>query len=554
VRACGALGRFDLDTVERVAKALSPTLRIVHRDERSVLYLDCSPVSWTADESRGFAWSPWRATAPVRSWEDAACGLGANGLVVDRERRYLHSTVSGFDPLYWTSHGGAAYFATAIDPLVGGVDGPVTVDWETWAAIFCLGHPLGERTPFAEVRRLPPFARLVLNDSAPPRVEVGRWPWAEVEPRLDVASGTPAVVARLRESVSRVPGDRVACLLSGGFDSRLLLSLLCREQGRELRAFTHDQHRTGEARLAKPVASVLGVPITTRDYDPGDFPADLRRNALLGDYQRPGNTWQQAAARLVGTGHDAVVAGHPLDGLMRPASWYMTEEMLQPGPQTARALWERLRGGKLKAGSGAAGELDRAFAGVAERAFLREADAWLDHPSQVTLTFYRTRVVNRTALGMAIAGREIPALAPFTDDALTRSILAVSPRQRFPARLYDPVFAAVNPAVGGLPSTNRRDLIARFRHTLLPQRLTDQERRAYSELLRSNPLRDHVSPALRVSLARGWEGMPGRGTSSGEVLRAFAQFALWHERYRDRLGELDVCGDLGLRRRRATRG
>jgi hypothetical protein len=555
-RACGALGEFDLATVERIAQALSPALRIAHRDEKSVLYLDRPPLSWSAENAQGFAWSQWSpVSVGARSWEDAARDLGANGLVIEDGRRYVHSTVSGFDPLYWTTRGGATYFATAIDPLVMGMDDPVTVDWETWAAIFSLGHPLGERTPFAEVRRMPPYARLLHLDAAPARIEAVRWPWAEIEPRLDVESGAPAVVDRLRASVSLVPGRRVACLLSGGWDSRLLLCLLCGQPGRDLRAFTHDQHRTGEARLATPVASALGVPITTRGFDSGSIEADLRRNALLGDYQRPGNTWQQAAARLVGTEPDAVVAGHPLDGLMRAAPWYMTEEMLQPGPRTARALWQRLQGGKLKAGSGATGELERALAGVAERAFLQEADAFMDHPSQVTLTFYRTRVVNRTAIGMAIAGRELPASAPFTDDALACSILAVSPRKRFRARLYDAIFAAVNPAVGGLPSTaNHSDRISGLRHALIPQRLTDGERRTYLELVRSNPLCDHVSPRLRMVLSRGWAAMPGRGASSIEIIRAFAVLGLWHERYRDRLREFDPYGDLGLPRRRRSTG
>ena len=139
------------------------TATVVHEDQGSILVTDREPVRWEADGQRGFAWSERVddvSGTGICNWRDAACAGAACGLVVDARRSFLHSSVAGVAPVYFHEHEGAIYFATVIDALALASPRRLSVDWEAWAATLAMDHPLGDRTPFAEIRRLPPFSTL----------------------------------------------------------------------------------------------------------------------------------------------------------------------------------------------------------------------------------------------------------------------------------------------------------------------------------------------------------------------------------------------------------
>jgi hypothetical protein len=194
---CGALGSFDRTRVERAAEALGGgRLAPVHEDDRSILMLDREPLRWRGEGSEGFGWSfggLW-SDGPG-DWHEAA-RRGGLGLVIEGRKRFLHSSIDGLLPIYWMEDGRAAYFASRIDPLVRAAPSRLSVDWDAWASIILLRFPLGEHTPFAEIRRLEPFSVL--------RRRFGRfrghspsWPWADIEPTTDLREGTEGVLAGL---------------------------------------------------------------------------------------------------------------------------------------------------------------------------------------------------------------------------------------------------------------------------------------------------------------------------------------------------------------------
>ena len=212
--ACGALGRYDRDQVLAIASGLEGESTIVHEDRGR-----CS--SWIANRSggRGRAGGASRGAngpetisgAGIRDWRDAACAAAACGLVLDGRRSYVHSSVAGMAPVYYMEHDGAVYFATTIDALALASPRRLSVDWEAWAGILTVDFPLGDRTPFAEIRLLRPFSTLEVRWRRA-RVETSRWPWAEVESNLDVAEGTAAVLDGMRASIARLPAwaDRLS--------------------------------------------------------------------------------------------------------------------------------------------------------------------------------------------------------------------------------------------------------------------------------------------------------------------------------------------------------
>ncbi len=108
-----------------------------------------------------------------------------------------------------------------------------TIDWRAWASIFYLRFPIGERTPFREVKRLRPVQHPGMGCGSPggdgtaASLAVGR---GRAEPR-------PRRGRRRRRrgdaGGGRAPRGRpVFCTLSGGWDSRLLLCLLAEQRAR----------------------------------------------------------------------------------------------------------------------------------------------------------------------------------------------------------------------------------------------------------------------------------------------------------------------------------
>jgi hypothetical protein len=156
---CGALGEFDperLGLMKKVFAALDLPLETVHQDKSSALLLDREPLSWSGRRASGLGWSEGLAASDqVTSWKEAAQRLACCGLVIEGGSRYVHSSVSGVAPVYYMQDGEATYFASRIDPLVSSAPPgrKLTIDWEAWAGIFLMTAPLGDRTPFLEVRR-----------------------------------------------------------------------------------------------------------------------------------------------------------------------------------------------------------------------------------------------------------------------------------------------------------------------------------------------------------------------------------------------------------------
>ena len=107
---------------------------------------------------------------------DAARSLAACGLVLDDDGPLVHTSVAGLASVYYRQIGGATYFASRIDPLVAAFEERLSIDWEAWASIFLLTAPIGERTPFAEIRRLSPFSLLSHRPDLGQRVEAADWP------------------------------------------------------------------------------------------------------------------------------------------------------------------------------------------------------------------------------------------------------------------------------------------------------------------------------------------------------------------------------------------
>jgi Asparagine synthase len=551
--ACGALGRYDPQLVAEIGRRLAGEMSVVHEDDGSILLLDRPAIRWRGRRAQGFAWSEGRpAKRRVDSWKDAACELAACGLVAHGQRRRVHSSVSGVAPIYHVEHAGAVYFASRIDPLVRALPLRCTIDWRAWASIFYLRFPIGERTPFREVKRLRPFSTLEWDaDRQQARAPQHRWPWAEVEPSLGLDEGADALVEATRAAVAPLAQGPVFCTLSGGWDSRILLCLLAENGHDGVRAMTvspdNGHHR--EEELAAQVAVSLGVPHSTVEGDAAAFWDDTRERALRVDFQLAAPPWAMPLAAALKGRPGVAIDGLGLDTLAQAGAHYYTESMIRPDgtAATAQALWTRLLGQVMRHATWRT--LSREFGddlkSLARRQFMNEAMRFRGHPAELVLTFYATRTVRGISLTPhAVLGADVATVTPCTDHQVAVACLATRPLEKFNTRIYKALFAKLNPTVGGLPST----------HDELPAPAITRDRRAlsadavrgYEKVLTGGPLERALRAEVRAHLAQGTLGEALADPTLHRGVLAISLFHLWYERYRDRLANDDPVEELNL--------
>jgi asparagine synthase len=539
--ACGALGRADDAAIQRMCKALGDDLSEVHRDRDAVLYLDREPLRWGADGRRGFAWSeslPVPSTRPA-SWREVSTEWSACGLAFEAGRWLLHASISGLGPLYYLPIGQATYFSSRVDALVAATPDRLTIDWDAWAAILSIGYPIGPRTPFSEIKRLEPSAYL---KRSPRGTEVGSlgWTWGQIEP--SPGAGPENIVDALREQLSRLPADEpVHSLLSGGWDSRLLLTLTTENRDRGVSAWTvnSDRGHANEERIAGLVAGELGVDHEVITPEVGNFWEDWKETAARQDYQAPLRLPLLRLAR--------VLQGHPgiaVDGIAGDIfikGLFVNRPMLEASTweESVDRLWRRvflLRDGLAL--------LERGFRNrtveIARSGFTGEVERFRGHPAGATLAIFWLRTRRSISAGpLELLGSHVPVSTPFTCDAVVREALAVEPREKLGGAFYRRVWDLADPKIAALPSTNDPEYDPGPRESRRLA-LSGKAVQAYGEMLADNPLRPLFSPRLQADIEGGRIRRYLRHRQKLHALDSLCRFGLWHERYRGRLLPLDL--------------
>lgn len=546
--ACGAIGRYDRDQVLEIATRLEGESTILFEDRGAMLVCDRDPIRWAADGRRGFAWSERVeeiSGAGISDWREAACTSAACGLVIDGRRAYVHSSVAGVAPVYYMAHGGAIYFATTVDALAMASPRRLSVDWEAWATILTIDYPLGDRTPFAEIRLLPPFSTLEARWGKA-RVKEERWPWADVEPNLDVAAGAPAVLDAMRDSITRLPPGPIVCHLSGGLDSRLCLGLLSEQRHDDLSTLTVDPDKgtDRELRIAARVAEANGFPHQAVAGAADDYWRDLALRSLRVDYQFPRSPWRMPKlAALRNTGATSV-DGFGFDFMAGPSPRFFTLDTIgrKGDDATVEAVWEATRARQNRRTPWMVGRgLGAALWASSHRQFIAESERFRGHPARAVLTFWRTRQARAiSTTPYAALGAEVPMAMPLVDDAVSRASLAISYEGKRGGRLYDALFDLIDPRLLSLPSTSR-DVPP---GTEIPRRnrsasIADAVHTAVTD----GPLAPWIKTRALRKLTRHRRGREPRTDRAAIGIVVFHQ---WCERYRHVLGEIDVADGIGV--------
>jgi hypothetical protein len=358
---------------------------------------------------------------------------------------------------------------------------------------------------------------------------------------VDVA--IDGIAEGLREELRSIsPGRSVKHPLSGGWDSRLLLTLLAGRDG-PLKAWTtntgwgHDD----DERLAAPVADRLGVPWELVPAETGGLSRDFREAVYLQEYQSTPHAWMTRLVhrlrREPGAIVDGIVGGILIRGM------FITPEVCDPSNRegVASLLWRKF----LKPGSRGGGllrpkawdELEATARSEYEGA-VAPFEGHASGPSLAILWTRTRRWVSSAPLAHFGSAADSVSM-PFARDAVARAALSVPLGEKVDGALYRRLWEIVSPEIGALPSTH--DYGRELGRGRTP-RLHDSKaaRRGYVKLLRRHPLRPLFSRRLRQALRD--EDLRRFGGSMRSVwrLQSLAMFALWHERYEGRLRPFDL--------------
>lgn len=188
------------------------------------------------------------------------------GIFLDEAQRVLIVATDclGMQPLYMQHSDGELILASETKAMRG------EADLSAWGAFISIGHPIGERSLMQGLVRVPPGS-ILTYDFARHRLDIRTyWHW----PKPSDAWRGYDFLAALEHDIRAyaAPGDPGTVLLSGGFDSRLLLFLL-RRAGIPADALSiahEDENGDADGRLAQAVAKKIDIPLR-RASPPRDF-------------------------------------------------------------------------------------------------------------------------------------------------------------------------------------------------------------------------------------------------------------------------------------------
>lgn len=208
-------------------------------------------------------------------------GLNGNFVLVlwdNRRRRLIIANDRyGLSPLYTAQFQGRHYWASSPKALLADPAFPRKTSLAAMADFFCLSIPQGDATIIDGVQEEKPASLIVCQDGMVNRRRYWEFSLQEDETGVPAEEYRDELTRLLRQSAKRrqTNGLRIGVLLSGGLDSRIVLSMLDRSS---VKTFTFGRPGSSDAVFADAVARVAHVPHSFLEIRP-DY---LRHYAAVG--------------------------------------------------------------------------------------------------------------------------------------------------------------------------------------------------------------------------------------------------------------------------------
>ncbi|MEU6720568.1 asparagine synthetase B family protein [Nonomuraea sp. NPDC046802] len=531
---CGALGRIDTAVLGKLMAA-GPRVRPALQSAEAALFSSTPlPPYHRSGAAFAFSWGE-RKPAAVEDWMTVAETYETPGLIGDGERITLHTGALGLVDVYYVRHGEAVYFSSLIQPLLSLV--PIQIDWSAWASILQVTFPLGEATPYDEVKRLPGSSALVWEHG---RVATDRRlpRWLRTEP-YEAWISPQEIVELLHRVYEDYDGRKLLVPVSGGYDSRLLASV-AKARGMDVESWTTspDDGTDTDIAFARSITRELGIPHRVIIQDAADYPDDAAEVARRLEYLTPHHAWYAPFAKEVhGAGRILVdgLAGGPL----------LKNFMVSGAALEARTQAERSAAvlGSLSLGAPSQPFLSKAAVQWMEETvreqFAAATSMLHGHRAELPLSVLHTRTVRGIARSAVnLVGPEASFAAPFIHPEFFDAALSVGVARKDKGRFYREVLRAAHPRVAALPSTN----VVKQPLQRVPLRSTAAPARNYSHRMLETVVSrvpGLLSDELHEVIAGGPDALTRfNGWNDRFWVRGLVLFGLWLNDFENDLSDL----------------
>lgn len=199
----------------------------------------------------------------------------------DGERLVVSNDRYGFQPLFWSAlnDGGVVVSPSLLTLIDQGAR--AELDIEALAVFFRLGYFIGEDTPFASIRSVPPHARFTWESG---QLEcVARYPDTTQTFTRSRDEAIDEYIALFAQAMARrSPGDGACAIpISGGRDSRHILLELHRTGFQPdvcVSGLDHPPDPNEDPKIAAELCRELGFPLVVIDQQLPQFAAQVRKN------------------------------------------------------------------------------------------------------------------------------------------------------------------------------------------------------------------------------------------------------------------------------------
>jgi len=197
----------------------------------------------------------------------------------------LIASAFGATQYYYAVVDGELHHGTTVLGVVESAGIPWRWDWATLATVAELEYPLADDTLHADVTRLPSRSVLTFTDGRP---TVERVPWEELLPE---GHATPADTLRgFNEETARWLNDDAVLSISGGLDSRVLLSALLKAGSRPHCVVMGPPEST-DARLSAHLCDHYRLSLERIAFGPKDYLEVGAQAARLTSGTKPAKHW-----------------------------------------------------------------------------------------------------------------------------------------------------------------------------------------------------------------------------------------------------------------------
>jgi asparagine synthetase B (glutamine-hydrolysing) len=364
------------------------------------------------------------------------------------------NTAARIDPLFVGERGGFYYVGTQASAVSCLVHGRIEYDVESLYTLVNAGFFGTDQTAFRAVSAVPPQTTLLFDGPATQRssISLTELKTSPRAPEQAIEECTAAFQAAIAP-VTTWP-DPVSLGLSGGKDSRLVFSALCRLPV-ELRCYTVDRgaDNAADVYLAGLLTKQAGLPHLIRREQ------RVIESATAESFVDV-DLLQRTAVTLRAT--DGALSGHDFVRFIPRFSQPLT--LVGLGGEVMRGGYAETRPADLDPGSLAGiatrqfGRYGRLFSAAAQERFSAAMSGWVAAhaaampPSDVLdclyLYFRCGRWLASTSRGVTMSG---PKLYPFLDNRLVMEMARAPASQKMNHRLIRAVLRRIDPAAAALP-------------------------------------------------------------------------------------------------------